>query len=59
MESMSKVNNDCLKEVANLQQVIVKPFYVDSSKEAYYNIKRNLFKENAPTISVYTCGFRM
>ena len=36
IESMSKVNCCYLKEVANLQQVIVKPFYVSWSKEVYY-----------------------
>jgi len=45
MESMSNVNSDYLKEVTNLQQVNVKPFYVSLSTEVYRSNKRNLFKE--------------
>jgi hypothetical protein len=44
MDNTSKVNSYYLKEVANLQQVNVKPFYLSWPTEADRFIKGNLFK---------------
>ena len=50
MESMSKVNCYYLKEVANLQQANVKPFYLSWTIKWYRFNKLNFLKE-----VVYVC----